>query len=253
VVGGRIADLSSPGKGELWQLAHAWLDREPWPGGHELSDSLDRVCGATSRGLAVAGSAVTVMADGGHAAVAGCSSPRMRALATLEFDLGEGPCREAFASGRPVLVADLSGVGAGSWPGFAVAAGGLGVGATYAFPLQIGAAALGVLSVYADGPRALDRDEIGLGRVFAEITTEVLINDPAPSPDGSLSSDLTYILDLRPEVFQAQGMVMVALRVSLAEALVRMRAHAFAAGRDLDDLALHIVAGRLEPGAELTS
>ncbi len=200
----------------------------------------------------MAGSAVTVMSNGGHAAVAGFSGPRMRSLATLEFDLGEGPCREAFAVGHPVLVSDLSGGGAGSWPGFAEAAGALGVAATFAFPLQIGAAVLGVLSMYADGPRTLEPDEIGLGTVFAEITTEVLINDPAPSPDGRLSSDLTDILDLRPEVFQAQGMVMVALKVNLAEALVRMQAHAFAAGRGLDDLALDIVEGRLEPSAVLT-
>ena len=250
MAGGPITDLSTPGKGELWQLAHAWLDREPWPGGHELSDTLDRVCGATRQGLGVAGSAVTVMSNGGHGAVAGSSSPRMRSLATLELDLGEGPCREAFASGRPVLVPDLS--ADESWPGFAETAGGMGVGATFAFPLQIGAAALGVLSMYADRPRTLDSEEIGLGSVFAEITTEVLINDPSPSPDGTLSSDLTNILDLRPEVFQAQGMVMVALDINLAEALVRMRAHAFAAGRSLDDLALDIVEGRVDPSAAMT-
>jgi len=250
VAGGPIADPLTPGKGELWQLAYALVDRQPWPGGRELSDTLDRVCGATSQGLRVAGSAVTVMSNGGHGAVAGSSSQRMRTLCTLEFDLGEGPCREAFAVGRPVLVPDLSMVE--SWPGYAVAAGARGVGSAFAFPLQIGAAALGVLSMYADGPRTLDTGEIGLGTVFAEITTEVLINDPAPSSDGSLSPELTSLLDLRPEVFQAQGMVMVALQVTLAEALVRMRARAFAAGSALDDLALDIVEGRVDPSGELS-
>jgi hypothetical protein len=40
--------------------------------------------------------------------------------------------------------------------------------------------------------------------------------------------------------------------VTLAEALVRMQAHAFAADRGLDALALDIVEGRLDPGAVLT-
>jgi len=106
--------------------------------------------------------------------------------------------------------------------------------------------------MYADAPRVLDSDEIGLGAAFAEIAAEVLINEPAPQADGSLSPDLTSILDLRPVVFQAQGMVMIALRVTLAEALVRMQAHAFAADRGLDALALDIVEGRLDPGAVLT-
>jgi len=251
-VGGRIAEPAAPGQRRLWELAHSWVDREPWPGGHGLSDTLDRVCGATTRGLHVAGSAVTVMSNDGHGAVAGSSSTRVRSLAGLEFDLGEGPSSEAFHRGRPVLAPDLTGEAAGSWPGFAMAAGGMGVGATFSFPLQVGAAPLGALSMYADAPRVLDSDEIGLGVAFAEIAAEVLINEPAPQDDGSLSPDLTSILDLRPVVFQAQGMVMIALRVTLAEALVRMQAHAFAADRGLDALALDIVEGRLDPGAVLT-
>jgi hypothetical protein len=175
----------------------------------------------------------------------------MRVVAALEFDLGEGPSREAFTRGRPVLVPDLTGGAAEAWPGFSIAAGDQGIGAAFAYPLQIGAARLGVLSMYDDHPRNLDFDEVSLGAVFAEITTEVLINDPAPSRDGGLSADLTNILDLRPEVFQAQGMVTVALNVDLGEALVRMRAHAFAGGRGLDDLAVEIVEGRLDPSSEM--
>ena len=40
-------------------------------------------------------------------------------------------------------------------------------------------------------------------------------------------------------------MVMVDLGVSLAEALVRLRAHAFVEGRPVADVARDIVAGRL--------
>ncbi len=46
-------------------------------------------------------------------------------------------------------------------------------------------------------------------------------------------------------------MVMVALDVSLAEALVRMRAHAFGTGRGLDEVAVDIVEGRLDPSAAM--
>ncbi len=53
--------------------------------------------------------------------------------------------------------------------------------------------------------------------------------------DGSLN---------RTEVHQAQGMVMVFLGLSLAEALVLMRARAFATGRSLTELARDVVFGR---------
>jgi AmiR/NasT family two-component response regulator len=46
-------------------------------------------------------------------------------------------------------------------------------------------------------------------------------------------------------LFQAQGMVMVQLGVSIGEALVRMRAYAFAEDRRLTDVARDVVDRRL--------
>ncbi len=51
--------------------------------------------------------------------------------------------------------------------------------------------------------------------------------------------------DYRYQVFQAQGMVMVQLGVTLAEAMARIRAYAYAHDRRLSDVAVDIVAGRL--------
>ena len=65
-------------------------------------------------------------------------------------------------------------------------------------------------------------------------------------PDGRLefmagSNENVKILEL----FQAQGMVMVQVRVSIGEAMVRMRAYAYAQDRRLSDVARDIVARRL--------
>jgi AmiR/NasT family two-component response regulator len=46
-------------------------------------------------------------------------------------------------------------------------------------------------------------------------------------------------------VYQAQGMVQVQLGVSLAEAMVRLRAHSYAEGRPLNDVAADVVARRM--------
>jgi hypothetical protein len=254
-VGGPIADSRPPDDHELWQWAHAFVDRQPRPDDRDvsgLSGSLVRVCGATREALRLAGSAVTLMSRDGLQAVAAASDERARAVAALEFDLGEGPSHEAFAHGRPVLASDLSGTIAVSWPGFSTAAGEKGVGAAYALPLQVGASRLGVLSMYAGHARVLDSLERNRATTFAAITTDLLLADIAPRDDGVVSDDLASILDQRTEVFQAQGMVMVALGIDLAEALARMRAHAFATSRDLDGMALDIVEGRLDPTTEMT-
>src|SRR5439155_15786464 len=64
----------------------------------------------------------------------------------LQFALGEGPCIDAFSSGRPVLVADLAAREyALRWPVFAPGAVAAGARAVFAIPLRIGAIRIGVL------------------------------------------------------------------------------------------------------------
>jgi ANTAR domain len=55
---------------------------------------------------------------------------------------------------------------------------------------------------------------------------------------------------LRVEVSQATGMLVVQLEVEPAEALVRLRAHAFATGRSATDVACDILDRRLRLEAD---
>ena len=81
--------------------------------------------------------------------------------------------------------------------------------------------------------------------VYAEAATDHLIDqtfevaDPA-HPHGFVAAEAR----IRTAVYQAQGMVMVDLGVSLAEALARLRATAFAEAVSLDELAADIVSGQ---------
>ena len=134
----------------------------------------------------------------------------------------------------------------GRWPGYGAAAHAAGVGAIFVFPLQVGAARFGLLTVYDERPRALTREELERCLAFASLATELLIDGPGASVDGHLDPDLLNALDLRTEVYQAQGMVMVQLDITLNAALARMRARAFSLGVDLGQLSADIVAGRTE-------
>ena len=64
-------------------------------------------------------------------------------------------------------------------------------------------------------------------------------------PAGQVEPDVNEVLAPRLEVYQAQGMVMVDLGVSLTEAMALLRAHAFTVGRPLGDVARDVVTGRL--------
>ena len=100
--------------------------------------------------------------------------------------------------------------------------------------------------MFADFPRFLDGAELSQGLALSELATEVLLDSSAATSDGEIDPDLKSALGFRSEIYQAQGMLMVTLGIPLAEALAMMRAHAFADGRKLIDVAIDIVEGRLD-------
>lgn len=173
------------------------------------------------------------------------SDSHARELEDLQFTLGEGPCVDSVRSGSPVLEPDLAASGFPRWPGYAPEAYERGIRAVYAFPLRIGAACLGALDIYRDRAEPASAEAIDLGQAFAGIALTMLVDDDRPPRAHGDASALDDLLTPALEVYQAQGMVMVDLDVSLAEALVRLRAHAFVEGRPLADVARDVVAGRL--------
>ena len=121
---------------------------------------LRRLCRALVRALPASGAGVSVMTDHDTQGLAAASDGTSSLIEELQFTLGEGPCLDAHASRRPVLASDLSGEPATRWPAYSAAAQEQGVRAVFAFPLQIGAARLGVLDVYRHEPGALTRPEL---------------------------------------------------------------------------------------------
>ena len=167
------------------------------------------------------------------------------ALEGLQFTLGQGPGLDAVA-GAPVLVADLE-AAAARWPVFVPAAAELGVRALFALPLRIGAISVGVLSAYRAIPGPLADGALADAFALAEAVTLLLLHQRSSGTEraGSLGEWPRAGVTYRAEVHQATGMISVQLGVSLAEALVRLRAHAYADGRAIAEVASDVVARRL--------
>ncbi len=210
-----------------------------------------QVCTGAADVLAASGVGMSVMTAGGVHGMAAASDPATARIEELQFTFGEGPCIDAFASCRPVLMPELDGAASRRWPVYTPAVTDAGVRAVFAFPLQIGAARLGVIDVFRGRPGPLSRTELGQAFTVADRAVTVLLDGQertTPASDG-----LDEAFEHRAELFQAQGMVMIQLGVPLTEALVRIRAHAYVTGRPLSEVAADIVARRLrldDPGAE---
>lgn len=202
-------------------------------------------CGSAVQTLSASGAAITVMTGDGVRGVGAASDVGSERLEELQFTLGEGPCIEAYASRRPILVPDLANGAMTRWPAYAPAVVETGVRAVFAFPLQIGAARLGVLDVFRDRAGALTTDELRHAVLLADATVTALLDQHEHAVGVAGRADLAEVVEDRAELFQAQGMVMVQLGVSIGEAMARMRAYAYAENRRLSEVARDVVARRL--------
>ena len=205
--------------------------------------SLAALCRAAVRWLGVDGAGVTAVSGPAVREPLSASGELSARLEELLFTTGEGPGAEDFMFGSPMLVPDLEQVAA-RWPGFVPAAVAAGVRAVFAFPLQAGAIRVGVLSLYRALPGPLMPQQLADALVFADIALQLLLDSASGISGLDGYRPLDGLSDSRAEVYQATGMISVQLGVSLEEALVRLRAHAFAAGAPLDDIAGDVV-GRL--------
>lgn len=204
--------------------------------------ALCRVCADV---MAMTGAAVMLMSgDVPRGSV--CSSDRVSALIEdLQYTLGEGPCIDAYGQDRPVLEPDLAGAGGSRWVAFTPPAVAAGAGAVFGFPMRVGAIRIGALNLYRDHPGPLDDEQYADGIVLAGVAARAVLGMQAGASPGMLGTGLEVGSDFRFVVHQASGMVSAQLDVTVGDALVRMRAFAFANDRPLATVAEDVVARRM--------
>jgi hypothetical protein len=205
-----------------------------------------RLCAACLSALPVSGVGVALMTvDGPSGVVLAATDERARQLEELQFALGEGPCVEASGGGRPVLEPDLVAAGSPRWSRFGAAVLDAGVHAIFAFPLRVGAIRVGVLDLYRDTPGPLTKPDLVEALAFADAATAVILHLQDHDKEDGAGSALSDPIGSRAAVHQATGMITIQLGISLAEALLRLRGHAYASGRTVSAIAADVVDRRM--------
>ncbi len=202
------------------------------------------------------GAWLTAMTDPEHRVLAHATGGRAAELEELQFTVGEGPCVDAFTSGVPMLVPDLGAAGwQDRWPGFTVAGQDAGASALFAFPLAQGAIRVGVLGLYRRAPGPLSQEALADVLMCADTAVLLLLTARSGAgghgyPDGAGDPDGAGWHGHSALGYQATGMVSVQSGVRLEEALALLRAHAFAHGLPLGEVAAQVVARllRLDSG-----
>ena len=201
-------------------------------------DGLLRFC---CRATGLDGAGVSIVDRDGTREPLYASDEMAAKIERLQLTLGEGPCVDSAATGTPVLVADLADprdLVASRWPVFRSEATRTGARAIFAFPIRIGAIWLGAVDFYRRTPGPLGRPELSTALSSVDEVGLAVLETPHHygDPEGPTTTNMI--------VHQAAGMVMGQLDSSIEEALVRLRATAFAEGLNINELAAEVVNGR---------
>jgi len=228
--------------GRRTRIMAAVTRQDATAGAEEL---VHRLCRFAVDEMALSGCALVLMSGVESASVLAGAGRHARTVTGLQMELGEGPCLHAHAYGIPVLLPDLSAESANRWPTFAAAALAAGVRAEFSLPLTVGPGGIGTLDLCRDRTGMLSDEHMADALVAADIARDaVLYQQYAPGWPGLPELLATADTD-RIVVHQATGMIAAQLDDTIANALARLRAAAFASGRSMYDLAQDVVERRV--------
>jgi len=195
--------------------------------------------------LPISGASISVIVGARQQSTISVTDAVAAEIDELQFVLGEGPHWDALRTGQPVFAPDVRSNDSRSWPILSGALATLDVGALFSFPLRTGAVTIGIVDLYRTSPGPLEERAvtaaITLSRELAPRAFRfalTLANDESPPSEG-------LAVEMRREVHQATGMILVQLDVDATEAFARLRAHAFASGNSIQAVAKDVVQRRL--------
>jgi hypothetical protein len=222
--------------------------------------TLDGVCQLAGSRWSEAAVAITVPVRvvGAAPAQTVAAADLARAGEELQVTLGEGPSLDVLDGAGAIHLADIADGALTRWPNFVPAAVRTGIRSMTVLPMRIGAARFGTFVVYLRRPGGLEPSEGVEATTLASIALDLLLEHLDPLPhDGALrgspppgtyaaesanrAHDALSLVDDRPEIHQATGMVSIQLGTDLPTALLRLRARAFAENRRLSHLAADVV------------
>jgi hypothetical protein len=209
------------------------------PGVELLPERLARACAQV---LPVDGAGISLFFHTDRRLPLGASDPAAAEAERLQFTVGEGPCLSSHAEGRP-LVADEPTLRS-RWPAYYDALVERSpIRGTISLPLTDDLIGIGALDLYVVPPNHAAHLSLGDALTIGDEVSAVFraggCYEQMPT-DGPAWLDAPAA-ERRSTVWQAIGFLNAGLEVSSTDALSILRAHAYADGRDVDDLARKLI------------
>ncbi|MGZ5403513.1 MAG: ANTAR domain-containing protein, partial [Nocardioides sp.] len=174
--------------------------------------------------LGLAGSGVA-LAENNLLRFTAAMPERVVALERVQVDHRQGPCADAYHTGRIVAISHLSTEQA-RWPEYYAVAERVGITSAAGIPMHLSGTAVGALNLYADGPRPWREEDLAAATVMANMATSYLINASKLHQHQQLNEQLRTGLASKAIIEQAKGSVATTQCISVDEAFERIRRHA---------------------------
>ncbi len=203
------------------------------------------LCAPFVESVRITGVSISVFDPAGRQSTV-CTSDTVAArIDELQLEHGQGPQFDVVRTARAVSHPDVA---SAALP-FALGAefAKLGVAALFTVPLAMGAVTVGVVSLYRLTPGELTREDNGAILELTAVTASRAVQQALTAaqqesaPGGGHSGP-----EMRREVHQATGMLMIHLDTDATDAFARLRAHAFSTERSLSAVARDVVSGELD-------
>lgn len=186
-----------------------------------------------------AGAGVSLLDTSGNRSSAASTSPLVAQADALQYELGQGPCISAWASGSPVDIADVR--TDLRWPEWGMAAGDVGLRSCVSVPLLSGDLAFGAIKIYWDKPKAASHRLIHLLELLAAQASIFLVNVQERERAQMLSDQLKSTLAQRDAISTAKGIVMASLGMGSHDAMLHLMTRALNENRSMQEVAEEIL------------
>lgn len=208
--------------------------------GYDVVDLLGGLTEDCARLLDVATAGLLLADRRGVLHVLAASSDRTHDLETFQLQRDEGPCRDCYRDGAPVLVAELDHE-VDRWPVFVPKARAAGFASVHALPMRLADHTLGTLGLFGTSPGALSDEDLRLGQALADVASVALVQRKDITEKAVVNDQLQYALTSRVILEQAKGVLAQVGELDMTQAFAALRHYARDHNQRLSDVAQAVV------------
>ena len=193
------------------------------------------------------GAGVTLIDVNARPTSAAASDEVVEQADALQYDLEQGPCLSAWATGETIVVQDIA--ADDRWPEWSRVVAPLAVASSISVPLKSSSESFGAVKVYAAEPQAFPERSRAVLELLARQASVLLEHAITAEQAKKVSDELRSTLHARDVIGMAKGIVMERHGVAADEAVRLLMGQAIAEGWTLGEFAARLVEAATPQGA----